>query len=733
MKRRMLLLLVLLVALSGGVALAQLPALDEPVEPRTNFDVSAATYLGTAGDDTLNAVDIAPDGALVAGGALPNYLPPAGTGLFTLLGGGPGAIMRLDETGQRALSLTRIGDTVADLEVSNDGQIVACGSFGVALLNAEANDVVWSADPGDGAKRCAIGAADGTVALTVGGTVYTYANDGTALGSWAANGKGEYDVAVDSTNAIVIVTSYTQASANWKSAFMRAWSYDGTSRWQSYDFNSNDGLGADTEGKRVAIGRDGLLYFAATINGGTGFSIFARDPLNLSQSAGDRTVKTDNYNNPTNIGSVSMTWYGRYNPADGSLLLGQSLLTRRTSDGKGNSIAPEAIMADEQGRVFVAGRMFCCIANRDALQIVGQPVGGYQSGEPYFLAVSPDFEERIVWTPFAAAGGAAGGSPAVGVSARDGNAAVAIDVAADKSLITHNALQALPLGGSEGYVAAWRYAAPALSVDAGPDQEVFVGEAVTLRGSAEGQDSLLWSQTDGEPVTLITPTGLETTFQAPGTAGTLTFELTATSATGSELSDTVQVVVKPISVDAGEDRRAYYGEQITLRGTGVGIASYTWEQTGGETVALQQDAGEATFTAPSTDTTLTFELTGAGTGNASISDAVNVDVRPLVADAGPNQILAAGSGGPLNLTLTSQSRSGEDITGYSWAQTGGPTDVVTLGDTTQATLPLTVTLGTETVPLDLEFTLTVSNTLGQDSDTVQVLLREGLYLPLIVR
>jgi hypothetical protein len=731
----MLLLLVLLVALSGGVALAQLPALDEPVAPRTNVDVSAATYLGTADDDTLNAVDIAPDGALVVGGALPNYLPPAGTGLFTLLGGGPGAIMRLDATGQRALSLTRIGDTVADLEVDTSGRIVACGSFGVALLNAEANDVVWSADPGDGAKRCAIGATDGTVALTVGGTVYTYANDGTALGSWPANGKGEYDVAVDSANQLVIVTSYKQASANWKSAFMRAWSYDGTSRWQSYDFNSNDGLGADTEGKRVAIGRDGLLYFAATINGGTGFSIFSRDPLNLSQRAGDRTVKTDNYNNPTNIGSVSMTWYGRYNPADGSLILGQSLLTRRTSDGKGNSIAPRAIMADEQGRVFVAGQMFCCIANRDALQIAGQPVGGYQSGEPFFLAVSPDFEERIVWTPFTQAGGAAGGSPAVGVSARDGNAAVAIDVDADKSLITHNALQALPLGGNEGYVAAWRYAAPALSVDAGPDQEVFVGEAVTLRGSAEGQDSLLWSQTDGEPVTLITPTGLETTFQAPGTAGTLTFALTATNASGNEVSDTVQVVVKPISVDAGEDRRAYYGEQVTLQGTGVGIDTYLWEQTDGETVALQStdEPGEVVFTAPSTDTTLIFELTGAGTGNASVSDTVSVVVRPLVADAGPNQILAVGSGGPLNLTLTSQSRSGEDITGYSWAQTGGPTDVVTLGDTTQPTLALTVTPAPDTRQLDLEFTLTVSNTLGQDSDTVQVLLREGLYLPLVLK
>jgi hypothetical protein len=494
-------------------------------------------------------------------------------------------------------------------------------------------------------------------------------------------------------------------------------------------------LGADTEGKRVAIGRDGLLYFAATINGGTGFSIFSRDPLDLSQSAGDRTVKTDRYSNPTDIGSVSMTWYGRYNPANGALLQGQSLLTRLNNSGKGNSIKPYAIMADEQGRVFVAGDMACCIANRSALQIAGQPVGGYQSGEAFFLAVSPTFEERIVWTPFTQEGGAAGGSPALGVSVRDGNAAVAIRVGAEKSLITHNALQTISPGGAEGYVAAWRYAETALSVDAGADQEVFVGEPVTLRGSAEGQDRILWSQIDGLPVTLIAPADLDTTFQAPGTPDTLTFELAAISAGGSTVTDTVQVVVKPISVNAGEDRRVYYGEEVTLRGSGVGIASYGWEQTSGEPVTLQptDEPGEVTFAAPSTETVLTFELTGAGSGNAAITDTVDIDVRPLVADAGADRIVTASASGPLRLTLDSQSRSGEEITGYSWEQTAGPTDVVELGDTMQSTLVVTLTLTPETEMLDLGFTLTVTNTLGQDSDTVNVLLREGLYLPLVLR
>jgi hypothetical protein len=257
----------------------------------------------------------------------------------------------------------------------------------------------------------------------------------------------------------VIVTGYKQLTSNLQVAFIRAWHYDGALAWKSYDYEQVSGLGADTRGERVAIGRDGLLYFGGTINGGTGASIFARDPKELAQSAADRTVKTDRFTDPFNVGSIKMTWLGRYDPENGALLLGQSLLTR-LSNGRGNSIVPLALMADSNGRLYVAGNKAADLERRTDRQINDRPVGNYASGEGYLLVLSPDFTERLLWTPFARAGHTAGDSPAVGVSVQNGVAAVVLtqsNTDPERRLITSaNSLLAEPPGGaSDGYVAVW--------------------------------------------------------------------------------------------------------------------------------------------------------------------------------------------------------------------------------------------------------------------------------------
>ncbi len=450
----------LTVAALVGMGVPALP-LVAALEPTLNLPVDAATYLGGSNTDQSTAVDVAPDGTVVLAGTMPGYQPatPAAT---ILPGGGNGTIVRLNRTGNTVLSITRIGSDVADMEVDSTGRIAVCGSFGVALLNATASAVLWNDNPGS-ASRCAIG-TDGTTAALVSGTVHIYAADGSVIGTWHVGGTQQADIALDAATRQVFATGYTQKTPNLQVAFIRAWSYASrTPTWTGYDFSASEvtsaNLGSDTRGRLITIGRDGKLYFAGSINGGTGASIFARHPDDIARNASDRTVQTDNYNRPTQVGSISMTWYGRYNPTSGALELGQSLLTRLSS-GNGNSITVNGLMADETGRLFLAGSSACCGDQRNDRQVAGQLVGSYEGSEAFFLVVSSTFQQRIVWTPFARGGVSAGNSPAIGVSVRNGVAAVAINLNREnqstRALITHNALQANPGGLRTPYLAVWQ-------------------------------------------------------------------------------------------------------------------------------------------------------------------------------------------------------------------------------------------------------------------------------------
>jgi fibronectin type 3 domain-containing protein len=742
------LLMVAFVAMSGAAPRAAPVAalspgapggtLNQALEPSNNLDVSTATYLGGAGEDKANAVDVAPDGTLVLGGVMPGHNPGGATPV-ELLGGGDGVVVRFNRAGTEVLSVTRLGSSINDLEIDDSGRIVVCGDFGVVLLNSTASEALWNANPGSG-KRCAVG-SDGTAAVLLDdGTISVYDSNGGALGTWEVSGSAQNDIALDAASSQVFVTGYNQVSGNLQLPRLRAWNYNGELQWISYDFDSAPGLGADTRGERIAMGRDGKLYMAGSINGGTGASVFSRDPRDINESLGDRLVKTDNYNNPTNIGSVKMAWYGRFNPTSGELELAQSLLTRK-EDGSGNSISIKAIAADESGRVFVAGSSSARLENRDARQVAGITVGGYEGSEPYFLAVQADFSQRIVWSPFAAPGTSAGGSPASGVGVRDGVAAVGITLnpkdSGSRGLITHNALQDTQGSLPDAYLAVWPFAAastPTVTVDAGPDQTVFAGQTVTLQATgSENVESYSWTQTEGPDVSLETPDQAATTFTAPQESGTLVFEVTATGPEGATATDTVSISVQAVSVDAGADQQALVGNTVTLEGTGTGIESFAWEQTAGDVdVTLSTpDAASTSFTAPDITGTLTFRLTGTGAGGISATDTVNVEVLSLLAEAGTDSSAAPGA----TVTLSgAQSRSSQDapITAYAWEQIGGP--AVELGDTMQPTLTITIPESLDTG--ELVFQLTVTNTLGNsatDTVTVSVQNTRTVYLSLIIR
>ncbi len=434
-----------------------LPLIVRQPSPSNNLNVHAATYLGGTGGDALNAVDVTPTKEVVLGGTMPGH-NPGGVSPTPLLGGGDGVVVRLNKTGRSVLSVTRIGDIVNDLEINASGDLLVCGDFGVALLDATASSVSWSATPGTG-ERCALG-DDGTAAVLVDDTLHTYGSGGSPHQSWTVTGDEHSDVAIAGAKGLVVATGYAQKTTDLQVAFLRAWDYEGNAAWTSYDFSasaiSGQGLGADTQGRRVALGRDGLLYFAGTSSGGTGSSIFSRDPKNVTQKLGsDRYITTDRYNNPYNVSNKTVTWYGRYDPADGTLEMGQPLLVRLSS-GKGNSISPRSIMANESGYIFVAGETYASIENRDQRKVAGTPVGPYSEGEAFLLIVGPNLQQRFIWTPFSGPGESAKKSPATGVSVRNGTAAIAITLN-NGSLITHEALQPEHSTLSEGYTAVWSW------------------------------------------------------------------------------------------------------------------------------------------------------------------------------------------------------------------------------------------------------------------------------------
>jgi subtilisin family serine protease len=88
----------------------------------------------------------------------------------------------------------------------------------------------------------------------------------------------------------------------------------------------------------------------------------------------------------------------------------------------------------------------------------------------------------------------------------------------------------------------------ASTVDAGTDQTVNTATTVTLHGSASDPENdpitVTWAQTLGPAVTLDDRHKLQPTFTAPSSAATLRFALTASTATGPDVTDTVTVTVK---------------------------------------------------------------------------------------------------------------------------------------------------------------------------------------------
>ena len=107
---------------------------------------------------------------------------------------------------------------------------------------------------------------------------------------------------------------------------------------------------------------------------------------------------------------------------------------------------------------------------------------------------------------------------------------------------------------------------------------------------------------------------------------------------------------QPPSASAGTDQSVNENSEVTLMGSGTDpdgtIVSYSWTQTSGESVTLQNaDSSSATFQAPEviTDEQLIFELTVTDDDGASATDSVQITILNVTT---ANQPPSANSGEP---------------------------------------------------------------------------------------
>lgn len=218
----------------------------------------------------------------------------------------------------------------------------------------------------------------------------------------------------------------------------------------------------------------------------------------------------------------------------------------------------------------------------------------------------------------------------------------------------------------------------------------------------------------GAGVIVIPPNGIHTSNLSFAPAN-----LTITSSAGGSRTIPVSITGSadgpiPVSANAGENQSVIINTIATLNGTNStgSITSFNWTQLSGTPVTLlEANTATPSFTAPTTPSTLVFELTVDGVGGPSTA-SVSVDVLEFIpapiANAGGNQAVQQGT-----IVQLIGSATG-DVTSFEWEQTAGTPVQLTNASTSTASFTFPIQ------PATLTFQLTVTGPGGSSSATVQV-------------
>ncbi len=246
---------------------------------------------------------------------------------------------------------------------------------------------------------------------------------------------------------------------------------------------------------------------------------------------------------------------------------------------------------------------------------------------------------------------------------------------------------------------------PAATVNAGTDQTICSGTAVTLGATrGGGATSSTWTSSGTgtfSNTTILNPT--YTPSAADISAGTVTLTITTNDPAGPcpAVSDAMVVTINiQASANAGPNQTICAGSTVTLTGTRGGSAtSSTWTTSGSGTFA-NATATSTTYTPSAADIsagTVTLTITTndpAGPCPAATSSLV-VTINPgATASAGGNQTICAGS------TVTLTGSRGGAATSSTWTSSGsGSFGNASLVNTTYTPSAADISAGTVTLTI----------------------------------
>lgn len=385
------------------------------------FGINTSSLIGSTGADEVTATEIQSDGTILVGGSFetaPEFAEAETIGSAEDEDGGLVYVISSDgQTVERAL---RVGASVHDMAVDEEDNIfIAAGSTGVVQLDP---DLEWrrTKTVGEVYRVDAAGGKVVTLAPTNADDPHHAPGAGTITVLDAASGaedasfpgyQNTLDVCLDGQSQTIGLVGWRAAAVDeipTQVAFLRGYSLSGFTKWTGYDWGTElgsedyintPGDNADsTRGYRCSIGADGLLYAAFEADGAD--HLFRYSPTDVESPV--EIVGGDDFHEFSNVRSEPKVFFARYEPADGSYLLGQQLVAR-VGDQDGNTVRVRrgAIEADADSNVYLVGES----AYGLPIQFLPPGTGDYTGGA-FLLSMNSDFSDRRYVTRITPSGAA---------------------------------------------------------------------------------------------------------------------------------------------------------------------------------------------------------------------------------------------------------------------------------------------------------------------------------------